>query len=246
MKHSTNPPSLVINMHDEVFDCIGAIESFRKFIPDGQIRLTGNSELHVQKVAEYTGLSYSVSPRYFDQISRIRALPIQEQRKESIDALTQLFKFFLKVTQELPESKVFYMHPDHRLLRKPKQSEMKFAAELTHSNPISKEMRIKWQDALGKELGLKHYGIPTYFDRDVLVSTLEFLTENNSEVMKKLIHESEVFIYDDLLLSAAIAHCGYEVKFKGLTRELRRRRILRHILKKPLLVHQIERINPPN
>lgn len=233
-------------MHDEVFDCIGAIESFRKFIPDGQIKLTGNSELHVQNVAQYTGLSYSISPRYFDQISRIRTLPIEEQRKESIDALTQLFKFFLKATQELPKSKVFYMHPDHRFLRKPKQSEMKFAAELTLSNPISKDIRIKWQNALGKKLSLRHYGIPTYFDRDVLVSTLEFLTENNSEVMKKLIHESEIFIYDDLLLAAAIAHRGYEVKFKGLTREIRRRRILRYILKKPLLVHQIERIIPPN
>lgn len=239
-------PSLVINMHDEVFDCIEAIESFRRFCPGGEIRLTGNSAKHVDRVSKITGLNYSISPKYFDQIARIRDLPKEQRQRESVSVLTELFDFFLQVSRQLPSSKIFFMHPDHRMVRRPKNHELTYRAELTLSNPVRPEVRSTWEKVFKKALTLNNYGIPTYFDRDVLIESLEFLLHDESKVMRELISENEVFVYDDLLLAAAIAHLGHEIKFKGLTRELRRRIQIRFLFKKPLLVHQIDRITPAN
>lgn len=233
---------LSVGMHDEVSEAIRAIDSFRLFHPEAEIKIWGNKEVELEQVASTLGMSALVSPRYVDKVKALLRIEGSRDHLIAADILREYLEFALSLYTQMESEFVVFMHPDHLLLRKFEDFRLKSDLEIHKVNRYSDRQRNAWFEATGKELELKSYGLAGYFRRESLVSALEFLLDPKRVDLKLLMSRDLDFIFEDLIIPCAFDYLGFQIKDQNLTRELRRRRRLRSFFILPVLLHQVSRL----
>jgi hypothetical protein len=233
---------LSIGMHDEVFEAIRAIDSFRVRHPKSEIKIWGNKEAELEQVGSTLGMLVLPSPLYADKVMGL--LRTKDLRDDAAAAaiLREYLKFALSLYSQMNSEFVVFMHPDHLVLKRFRGFRLKHDLEIHKVNKYSDRQRNAWFEATGKDLELKSYGLAGYFRRESLVSALEFLLNPKRIDLELLMSRDLDFIFEDLIIPCAFDYLGFRIKDQNLTRELRRRRRLRSFFIRPVLLHQVSRL----
>jgi len=234
---------LSLGMHNETKEAIRAIESFKRFYPDGEIKLWGNQPNELAQVSLYFNMSGEDSPNYMNKLFAI----IKAQQKPKGDEAAEVIREFLnscrKIYESMKSEYVIYMHPDHLMIRRLNTNKLKFDLEMFKVNKYTPQQKVAWKAVSGKELTLDSYGLAGYYRREPLVQVLNFLTNESEFSLNKLLELNNDFIFEDLIIPCGFDLLGYRIGDQSLTRELRRRRRISQYFVKPTLLHQMPRVN---
>ena len=234
---------LSISMHTEIHEAIRAIESFKNFYPTSEVKLWGNQPDQLREVSKYLNINGLDSPNYVDKLMKLL------HSKEGIDFIrgAEIIREFLEFAQSIYKSMeseyVIYFHPDHKMIRKYKDHLFNAKLEITKVNYFTENQKHAWKIVTGKDLKLEAYGLAGYFHRESLIEVISFLLERSLCNLENLLNMDIDFIFEDLLIPCGFDFLNLSIKDQGLTKELRRRSTLRQIIKRPYLLHQLERIN---
>jgi len=189
---------LSISMHNENMETIRAIKSFQKFHPNSEISLWGNERANLLEVGEHLGLDTKDSPQYVNKLMNLLHSPTPYNSKEGAKILREFLFCALDVYKSMNCEYVLYLHPDHLVINKFHQKILKNDLEIHKVNRYSPIQREAWKNTTGKKLKLKSYGLAGYFRRDSLISSLEFLLNENRINLDELLSQDINFIFEDL------------------------------------------------
>ena len=244
MDKSVNPEvGLSISMHDETDETIRAVESFLKFHPDAEVKIWGNEKISLQNVGDYFNLETKDSPQYVNKLMKLLHSSHPNDGEQGAKILREFLVCAYEVYESMRSEFVIYLHPDHLMVDTYKRNILKHDLEIHKVNRYTKVQREAWKNATGKPLKLKSYGLAGYFRRESLMTSLEFLLNEERIELDKLLNIDIDFIFEDLIIPCAFDYLDFSIRDQNLTMELRRKHRMRNLLKKPILIHQMPKIN---
>jgi len=234
---------LSISMHNEIKETLRAVESFRKFHPETEIRIWGNEPEDLRIVGKSLDLPVIDSPQYVNQLMQVLHSPKGRDVKEGARILQEFLVCALEVYKSMKCEYVVYLHPDHLVVGRFPDKKLKNDLEIHKVNRYSQNQQAAWQSATGKPLKLGAYGLAGYFRRESLIAAIEFLLDDDKIKLDELLALDIDFIFEDLIIPCAFDYLGYSIYDQNLTMEIRRRKRMRNFIFKPILIHQMPKIS---
>lgn len=213
--------SLILNMYNEVEFANEAIQSFTTFYPNSSILVAGSEITPLSQIScDFDFISIHTN-QYISPLHQIEKKEFRVSLDEKIKCIfTQILNLqssFEKVESEY----VYYLHPDHRVVKHFDFNLATYDLEILKSNRILGNEIAFLHSVFPNQQITPHYGIWGYFKTSAMVSTLRYLSDE--EILTNFISASDLFIYDDLLIPAVMQGLGFSVGSQSITWELRRR-----------------------
>ncbi len=241
-KKASTEPGLSLSMHNEAPEAIRAISSFLKFHPTSEIRIWGNEPQELNQVGMKFGIPVINSPQYVNKLTTLLHSQDSREPEKAAEILREFLRTIHFVYSGMKCEYVVYMHPDHLVVRKFKISRLKYDLEIHKVNRYSLNQKEAWREVTGKNLKLKSYGLAGYFRREALVTAIEFLLDEKTVQLDLLMSKDLDFIFEDLIIPCAFDYLGFTIKDQGFTREIRRKKRIRLLFRRPIMFHQVEKL----
>jgi hypothetical protein len=226
--------SLILNMYNEVESANEAIQSFATFYPNSRILVAGSEILPLSQISCEFNFTSIHTNQYIGPLHEIEReefrVSLDEKFKCIFTQILNLQNSFEKVDSDY----VYYLHPDHRVVKYFDFNLARFDLEILMSNRILEKEIAFLHNVFPNQQITPYYGIWGYFKTSAMVSTLRYLSDEKT--LLKFISASDLFIYDDLLIPAVMQGLGFSVGSQSITWELRRR-TLWPMRRKAVLIH---------
>jgi hypothetical protein len=229
----------VLFMHDEFALAKECALSFGRNYGFENLLVMGNIPEVSGRLADELYVKHDVWPLYID---RLRAFEANHENKLitlRVNLIRDLLLSWRRCALSLDTDFLMFLHPDHRVLRRIPESRLRSDIDFYQVNKYDAESKKTIEIVLDHSISLSGYGLPTFIRRSSLLRCLELLLDHRPDILVSLMELDARFVYDDFLLPTIFDFLGFEISDSALMFEVNRRRRLRHLFRKPPLLHQV-------
>jgi hypothetical protein len=236
---------LLLTMHNEINGAIKCVESYKNHF-NNNIKIIGNDAVALGKVSSYFNIESKYSHNTIDRMHEVEKISYKVEFEELSSIVIDLLENYYHHCSEIKAHFIISLHPDHLIYRSYKHFIGRYDLEMNNVNRYDSKFKHDFRSITGFSIGLSHFGLPSYLNRDKLLKTIEFVRKNNYSFLNKLVAKNPKFIYEDSLLPTLFEYQGYRVGCQSISFEMGRKQksIIQYY--KFYLLHQVpENFNLP-